>query len=146
MTRMVQTVVGRTDTAAFQQSSSAEPTHIKHLRRGLRGDLDNIVLTAQRKDPLRRYTSAEQLADDIRRYQHDQPVSAHADMLRYRASKFVTRNRWAVGLATLTGACLISGIAVTTHQANIVRQAQARAEQNAVDMHKLDNDSLFGLH
>ena len=140
------TVVGRADAAATQKSLSAEPINVKRLQRGLRGDLDNIVLMALRKDPLRRYSSAEQLAEDIRRYQQDQPVSARADTLSYRASKFVTRNRWAVGFAALAGAGLIVGIVATTHQANIARQAQARAEQNAADMRKLANDSLFELH
>ena len=121
------TVVGRTDAAATQQSPSAEPINVKRLQRGLRGDLDNIVLMALRKDPLRRYLSAEQLAEDIRRYQQDQPVSARADTLGYRASKFVTRNRWTVGFAALAGAGRIGGIVATTHQASIARQAQARA-------------------
>src|SRR5262245_27297641 len=34
----------------------------------LRGDLDNIVLMAVRKEPGRRYATAEQFAEDIRRY------------------------------------------------------------------------------
>lgn len=34
-------------------------------RRELRGDLDTIVLMAMRKEPTRRYSSAEQLASDI---------------------------------------------------------------------------------
>lgn len=38
------------------------------LERDLRGDLDNIVLMAMRKDPARRYESAEQLAADLERH------------------------------------------------------------------------------
>ena len=141
------TVVGRTDVDASRpQTSGISALDLKRLQRGLRGDLDNIVMMALRKDPLRRYASAEQLAQDIRRYQQDQPVSARADTLPYRASKFVTRNRWAVGFAVLAGAGLIGGIVATTRQANVALQAQARAEQSAADMHKLANDSLFELH
>ena len=38
------------------------------LRRRLRGDLDNIVLKALRKEPGRRYSSAEAMRADIRRH------------------------------------------------------------------------------
>ena len=141
------TVVGRTDVDTVgPQTLGIDAPDLKRLQRGLRGDLDNIVLMALRKDPLRRYASSEQLAGDIRRYQRNQPISARADTLGYRASKFVVRNRWAVGFALLAGVGLIGGIVATAYQANIARQAQVRAEQNAADMRKLANDSLFELH
>jgi eukaryotic-like serine/threonine-protein kinase len=124
----------------------AHTLDVRRLTRELRGDLDNIVLMALRKEPARRYASAAQLAQDIARYLRDEPVSASADKLGYRVQKFVRRNRWAVSLAVLAGASLIGGIAATTHQANVARQAQVRAEQNASDMRKLANDSLFELH
>jgi eukaryotic-like serine/threonine-protein kinase len=118
----------------------------RRLRRELRGDLDNIVLMALRKEPDRRYGSAAQLAQDIARYLRDEPVSARVDTFGYRAKKFVRRNRWAVGFAALAGVGLFGGVITTTHQANVARQAQARAEQNAADVRKLANDSLFELH
>ena len=43
---------------------------------GLSGDLDTIVLQAMRKDPLRRYASVEQFAEDIRRHLEGLPVTA----------------------------------------------------------------------
>ena len=141
------TVVGRTDVdASNPRTPGIVALDLKRLQRGLRGDLDNIVMMALRKDPARRYASAEQLSEDIRRYRDDQPVSARTDTWGYRASKFVTRNRWAVGFAVLAGSGLIGGIVATSHQANVARQAQARAEQAAADIRKLANDSLFELH
>jgi len=61
------------------------------LKRRLKGDLDNIVLKALRKEPARRYVSAEQLAEDIRRHLHGLPVTATPDSFSYRAGKFVRR-------------------------------------------------------
>ena len=46
------------------------------LRRRLEGDLDNILLKALRKEPARRYGSAEQLNEDLRRHLEGLPVSA----------------------------------------------------------------------
>src|SRR5262249_49891942 len=63
------------------------------LGRRLRGDLDNIVLMAMRKEPKRRYGSAEQFSEDIRRYLAGLPVIARPDTASYRAAKFVTRHK-----------------------------------------------------
>ncbi|MEM7355361.1 MAG: serine/threonine-protein kinase, partial [Acidobacteriota bacterium] len=71
------------------------------LQRQLRGDLDNIVLMALRKDPARRYSSVEQMAEDLRRYQDGLPVVARPSSLGYRSRKFVGRNKLAVGTAAL---------------------------------------------
>jgi serine/threonine protein kinase len=46
------------------------------LRRALAGDLDNVVLTALRKEPQRRYATAELLAADVRRHLEGLPVEA----------------------------------------------------------------------
>ena len=53
------------------------------LRKHLKGDLDNIVLMAMRKEPARRYASAEQLSDDIARYLAALPVRARSDTVQY---------------------------------------------------------------
>ncbi len=100
----------------------------KRLRCQLRGDLDNIVLMALRKDPQRRYTSAEQMAEDVGRCNNNLPVIARADTFAYRTKKFVSRNRWGVGFAVIGIACLIGGIIATTYQTNIARDALAKAE------------------
>ena len=53
----------------------------------LKGDLDNIILMAMRKEPERRYSSVEQFAGDIQRYLEGLPVIAQEDTFSYRASK-----------------------------------------------------------
>ena len=66
----------------------------------LNSDVDNIVLMALRKERERRYTSVDQLAEDIRRHLDGRPVLARQDSLGYRAQKFVGRNRFPiVGIA-----------------------------------------------
>jgi eukaryotic-like serine/threonine-protein kinase len=49
---------------------------LEGLRRELAGDLDNIVMKALRKEPERRYQSADQLREDITRHLEGQPISA----------------------------------------------------------------------
>lgn len=71
------------------------------LARELAGDLDNIVLTALRKEPERRYVSAQALAEDIERHLTHLPVRARPDSLAYRTAKFVRRHRVAVPASAL---------------------------------------------
>ena len=73
----------------------------ERLHRQLAGDLDNIVMMALRKAPARRYASAEQLAEDLRRAGDGLPVRARKDTVRYRVRKFVGRNRYPVAAALL---------------------------------------------
>ncbi|MEM1127594.1 MAG: serine/threonine-protein kinase [Bacteroidota bacterium] len=70
----------------------------------LRGDLDTIVLRALQPDPDRRYRSARELADDLRRHLEGLPVLAQPDTFCYRAGKFVRRH--ALPVATSLAALL----------------------------------------
>ncbi len=71
------------------------------LRRTLRGDLDNILLKALRKEPERRYGTARELAEDIRRYLADLPVEASGDAWSYRFPKLLKRYRLAATSAAV---------------------------------------------
>jgi len=87
-------------TAAKQNSvRDSSRSAMARQQRRLKGDLDNIVLKALRKEPSRRYASAEQLAEDIRRHLQGLPVAATPDSLSYRAKKFVQRHRAGVARA-----------------------------------------------
>lgn len=97
----------------------------------LRGDLDNIVLMALRKEPERRYQSVEQFSDDLRRYLSGLPVQARADTFRYRTGKFVRRHRLAVVAAALVLLSLLGGISATTLAARQARAERDRANQAA---------------
>ena len=73
----------------------------RKLVRRIRGDLDRIVLTALREEPERRYASAGQLGEEIERFLGGRAVLAQPDTMRYRARKFVGRNRLAVTAAAV---------------------------------------------
>jgi tetratricopeptide (TPR) repeat protein len=79
----------------------------------LSGDLDAIVLMALRKEPQRRYASAEHLAEDVRRYLEGQPVVARRGTVQYRVGKFIRRHRVGVAAALVVAAALITSTAVT---------------------------------
>jgi serine/threonine-protein kinase len=101
------------------------------LQRQLSGDLDNILLMALRKEPLRRYASVDQFSEDIRRHLEALPVSARKDTIRYRTGKFISRHRAAAVAVALVLISLIAGIITTTWQARIARQERDRARLEA---------------
>jgi serine/threonine protein kinase len=91
------------------------------LRRLLRGDLDTIVAKALKKEPTERYSSVTAMADDLRRYLKNESISAQPDSFRYRAAKFIRRNRTTVIMATLAIVGTASGIVGTLMQARTAR-------------------------
>ncbi len=95
--------------------------------RALRGDLDNIVAKALKKQPGERYAGAAALADDLRRHLTHLPVSARADSWAYRSSRFVRRHRGAVAALSLTLAALLAGVVGTTWQAVEARRERDEA-------------------
>lgn len=103
----------------------------RDICRQIKGDIDTIVLMALRKEPRRRYASAEQLSDDIRRHLGKLPVIARPDTLGYRAARFTQRNKAWVAGALFVFLTLTGGIAATLWQAHLARQQRdfARLEQ-----------------
>jgi len=93
----------------------------------LRGDLDNIILMAMRKEPERRYSSVEQFAEDIRRYLNGLPVIAREDSFSYRAEKFVKRNKAGVAAGLGIALSLVGGLIATSRQAKIAKKQRDRA-------------------
>ncbi|HEU0119959.1 MAG TPA: serine/threonine-protein kinase [Bryobacteraceae bacterium] len=92
-------------------------------------DVDNIILKAMHRDPERRYATAAELSEDIRRYLEGFPVSALPDSVGYRSRKFMRRHRAGVIIAVLVASLLIGfgvAMAVLARQADTERR---RAEQ-----------------
>ena len=111
MTAHVDAAAGPATTSPAE-AAARRATTPDRLRRRLRGDLDNIVLTAMRREPERRYGSAAELADDLRRHLAGHPVRARPDTLRYRSSRFVARHRGSLA-AVATAFILVTVLAVT---------------------------------
>ncbi len=111
----------RTNAKIVAAIAARRDTTPDKLRRLLRGDLDTIVAKAMKKEPGERYSSVTALADDLRRYLRNEPITARPDTLSYRAIKFVRRNRTAVVLATLALATTAAGLVGTLMQARTAR-------------------------
>ena len=109
--------------------ANARDTTPDRLRRRLAGDLDNIALKAIRPEPERRYGSAGELADDLRRHIAGHPVRARPATFGYRTSKFVRRNKVPLGAATAVFLALIASVVTTSRQSRRIVLERDRAEE-----------------
>ncbi len=117
---------------------------IMAMPRSLRGDLDAVVLMALRKEPGRRYGSAEALAEDIRRCLNGQPVQARPDSMGYRTAKFIRRHKVGVGAAVAAAMSLVIGLFGTTWQAAVAARERDRARLEAERAEKV-KEFLVGI-
>jgi len=101
-------------------------TDLPTLARLVAGELEWITLKALEKDPGRRYSSASELAADIRRYLGDEPVLARPQTTWYRLGKFVRRNKVTVAAAAAVVLALAAGLVAST--VLYFRAARARDE------------------
>src|SRR5262249_9672025 len=69
-----------------------------------------------------RYASVTALAEDIKGYLKSQPISARPDTIRYRAAKFVRRNRTMVAVGSLAVVATVAGVVGTVLQARTARR------------------------
>ena len=119
-----------------EEAARRRATTLQEWRRALRGDLDRIVMKCLEKDPARRYPTATDLARDLQRYLHHEPVMAQAPTLRYRFSKFARRHRVGLAVTALFAAMLVSATAVSLSLA--VRAW--RAEREARDLSRRETE------
>jgi len=96
------------------------------VARALRGDLDTIVMRALRKEPAQRYSSVEQLADEVRRHLRNEPIAARGGERRYRLGKFVRRNR-----SALAAGAVIVALALTVGAMQLVQSQRLERERDA---------------
>jgi serine/threonine protein kinase len=95
-----------------------EPPPPRSVRRSVPAELETVVLKAMAKDPADRYQSAQELANDLRRWLEDRPIRARRPTLAQRAAKWCKRHLtavWAAGVVLLlaiagltTGALLLA--------------------------------------
>ncbi len=127
-------------------TATPSPTELQRViaeqeisRTNLTSDLDNILRTALRKEPERRYSGVTAFSDDLRRYLEGRPVQARPSTLAYRASKFIARNKLGVAAAILLLLTLLGGMAATARQAAI-------AQRRFNDVRKLAHAVVFDYH
>ena len=91
-----------------------DPRPLRQLDRAIPVELETIVLKATAKSPAERYSTAGEMADDLRRFLDEIPILARRPTLIDRGRKWLRRHPSFVGAAALMLVCGIIGLVVTT--------------------------------
>lgn len=99
------------------------------LKKRLKGDLDTLILKALRKEPERRYGSANQFLQDILHYQKNEPISARPESAGYLTKKFIQRNQTVVSAVAIIMIILIATAIFSLYQARTTEVERQKTEQ-----------------
>jgi serine/threonine-protein kinase len=123
--------VGTTPLETLEQVRNHQPAAPSSLNRRVPRDLETICLKCLRKQPEQRYSSARELADDLRRFVRGEPVAARPVGAAERVRKWVQRRPTAAGL--LAAVVLLVAVVGTGAWLFYQQQAAARARQAETD-------------
>lgn len=93
---------GASDVEVLRQAIDGRLTHPRHIRADIPRDLEAICLKAMSRTPSRRYRTAIDLADDLRRFLDGKPTLARPLKWAGRAMRWLRRNDQVVALVVVT--------------------------------------------
>jgi WD40 repeat protein/serine/threonine protein kinase len=105
---------GRNREEVLRQIAFEEPRPPARVNRAVPAELETIVLKAIAKNPEERYATAQELADDLKRFLEDKPIKAKRPSLRQRAVKWARRHKTVVRAAMVILALAVAALAVST--------------------------------
>ena len=133
---------GETPLATVLQVLHDEPVSVTSLRPDVPRDLEIICLECLRKEPRKRYGSALELAEDLRRFLHNEPIRARPVGPAERLGRWARRHPLAAGLlaAGLLGP-VVALVALSLLSARLVRSnALESAAQQAELLEEANNE------
>jgi serine/threonine-protein kinase len=119
------------------------PFSVLHRNQPLPKQLVAIVDKACQVDPDKRYASVPELAEDVRRFLRDEPISAMRDSFGDKLGRVVARNRGKVLLLIVMIALLgVAGVGVTgMFGVTALGAAQYKAQQDAIRVTAILNET-----
>ena len=124
-------VQGKALPEALRVIREEEAPRLGVIDRAFRGDIETIAAQALEKDKLRRYASAEAMAEDIRRSLRDEPILAKPPSTVYQLQKLAKRHRALVSGVAAVFVVLLAGIVVSSWQAVRATRAEGLATRQA---------------
>ncbi len=122
---------GETLTALLRQVIETDPVAPRLLNPSIPRDLETICLKCLEKQPRRRYSSAQELAEELGRFLADQPIRARPVKRAERAWRWCRRNPRLAGALGAVAGCLVLGLTTTTWQMKRAEAGELLALQRA---------------
>jgi hypothetical protein len=125
---------GATPLETLEQVRSREPAAPSSRNRQTPRDLETICLKCLRKQPERRYSSAQELADDLGRFVRGEPVAARPVGRLERVAKWMRRNPAVACLWAVAALALVAGTGVSLLFGALARQKAHELEQQTIQL------------
>jgi WD40 repeat protein len=126
----------------LRQIAFDEPRPPRQVNPAIPVDIETIVLKAMEKNPIERYATAQEFADDLRRFLEDKPILARRATVRQRVGKWAKRHRgvaWmAVGLLAVLALGSTASTIIITGQLHRAEKAEDEANNNLADAQKAE--------
>jgi WD40 repeat protein/serine/threonine protein kinase len=122
---------GRDRVRLIEQVKHQEPARPRAADPRIPRDLETVVLKAIDKDPGRRYPTADDLAEDLRRFLEDEPIRARRSGARERSWRWCRRNPAVAALLAAVALSLLLGTAISGYLATRATASAKAAENNA---------------
>lgn len=121
----------------LHQILSEDPKPLRQWDLSIPVELETIVLKATAKSPADRYSSAGEMAEDLRRFLDERPILARRPTLADRTRKWMRRHPSVVGAGLIILVCGVIGLtifsAMLSHEQSLTRQAYQRESQRAIE-------------
>jgi serine/threonine protein kinase/TolB-like protein len=124
--------VKKPSTQLEQASAASRASTAERLARQVRGDLDAVALKALAKDPAQRYSSAEAIAQDLRRHLEGKPIRARPARFAYRLGKFVRRNGTLLGVSAVALAAILAAVGYARYRERLAQVSVSASATNLV--------------
>jgi WD40 repeat protein len=121
--------------------ATEDPLALRRLQPKVPRDLETICLKCLNKGPARRYASAVDLAEDLRRLQAHEPIAARPPSTWYHWGKFARRHKPLVLGLGGTAAALLLGTTVSVLFALGEGRQRRLADENSRRMHEAQQEA-----
>jgi serine/threonine protein kinase len=129
----------------LQQVSATEPIRPRKLNPAIPRDLETILLKAIAREPSRRYSTAGELAEDLRCFLDDRPIRARRITPAERLRRWYRHNRAVAGLLAALVLVFFTGFGGALwkwHEAEEALRNEARATERAESNVRLSLQAL----
>jgi serine/threonine protein kinase/Flp pilus assembly protein TadD len=114
----------------LRQIAFEEPRPPRRVNKAIPAELETIVLKALEKNPQERYATAQELADDLRRWLADEPIRARRPGLLARGGKWARRRRALVRSGAVVALVVAAGLGWIVGERQTRRaEAERRVEE-----------------
>jgi tetratricopeptide (TPR) repeat protein len=127
----------------LRQIAFEEPTPPRRIEKAIPAELETIVLKAMAKSPTERYATAQELADDLQRFQQDRPIWARRPTLGQRLRRWCRRHKpvvWATAAVIVMTVLLGGGAGLWWLQKRAAAQREVElALEEAIRLQEKEN-------